>query len=131
MVHFVIKYLKTRKGYEKSDNIFRKFNLFSIGMTFKIMGINPTIVLNSWKLVVFHFFQVLIVVYGSVRVYFSLKLCNSCYYSTSLTFWVEKVKIWKFGRDWTEFGLKTSIFTKKSWFFAVFSIFKQGKKPIG
>ena len=84
----------------------------------------------SWKLVIFHFFQVLIVVYGSVKVYFSLKWSNSCHYSKSLTYWVEKVKIWKFGGGWAEFGLKKSIFTKKLWFFAVFSIFKQAKKPI-
>ena len=26
---------------------------------------------------------------------------------------MEKVKMWKFGEDWDEFGLKKSIFTKK------------------
>ena len=44
MVHFVMKYLKTREGYGKSDYIFGKFTLFSIGITFKIMGVSPTIV---------------------------------------------------------------------------------------
>ena len=44
MVHFVMKYSKTRKDYGKSDYIFGKFTLFSIGMTFKIMGVNPNIV---------------------------------------------------------------------------------------
>jgi hypothetical protein len=44
MVHFVIKYLKTRKRYRKSDYIFGKFTLFSIDITFKIMGVNPNIV---------------------------------------------------------------------------------------
>ena len=44
MAHFVMKYLKTRKRYWKSDYIFGKVTLFSIDITFKIMGVNPIIV---------------------------------------------------------------------------------------
>ena len=42
-VYFAIKYLQMCKRYGKSDYIFGKFALFFIGIAFKIMGVNPTI----------------------------------------------------------------------------------------
>ena len=53
MVQFAIKYLKMYKCYGKSDYIFGKFALLSIGITFNIMGFNPTtmpenLVENYW-----------------------------------------------------------------------------------
>ena len=44
MAHFVMKYLKTRTSYWKSDYIFGEVTLFSIDITFKIMGGYPIIV---------------------------------------------------------------------------------------
>ena len=46
-VHFATKYLKTTKRYGNSDDIFEKFNPFSIGIRLNIMGLYGNIMAKN------------------------------------------------------------------------------------